>query len=130
MFIPVSPRPAVPVTLPPMDEKQLLDIEVRADAATPGLSLDARDDGSWRLWVEMGEQRLTVVDQIRFREDALLLRDGPGDVRALLAELRWLRGLVQRAVPYLRNHDDRGPLGEGWQSDELRALIEEMERGP
>lgn len=110
-----------------MDDKQLHEIEVRADAATPGLALDRNEDGTLSLRVEMEGRRDTPVATLRFPEDAVFLREGPADVAVLVAEVRRLRKLLRATLPYLRNHDDRGPLGEGWQSDELRGLIEQVE---
>lgn len=30
--------------------------------------------------------------------------------------------LLSRALPYLESHNDQGPTGEGWQSEELERL--------
>ena len=89
--------------------------------------MEEREDGTWHLWVEMRGQRFTIADQVRYKEDSVFLRDGPADVRTLLSTVRTLQKLVDRALPFLHNHDDRGPLGEGWQSDDLKALIAELE---
>lgn len=37
------------------------------------------------------------------------------------------RELLRRALPFLEEHCDQGPSGEGWQSDDLKALIKAAE---
>lgn len=109
--------------MPFLPEDRLQQIEIRADAATPGVTVERRDDGTHHLWVGVGEQRREVADHVRYAEDAHFLRDGPADVRALVEELRMLRRLVRRTLPYLRDHAEAG----SWHSPELHGLVAEME---
>lgn len=109
--------------MPFLSEEQLQQIEIRADAATPGISVERGDDGTHHLWVGMGGQRRDVADRVHYAEDAHFLRDGPADVRALVEELRTLRRLVRRALPHLREHAEAG----SWHSPELHALVAEMD---
>ena len=34
--------------------------------------------------------------------------------------------LLEEALPYLESHENEGPQGEGWQSDELKDLIKRI----
>ena len=109
--------------MPFLSEEQLQEIEIRADAATPGLEVERRDDGTHHLWVGVGEQRRDVAEQVHYPEDAHFLRDGPADVRALVDEVRTLRRLLRRALPHLREHAEAG----AGHSPELHTLVAEAE---
>ncbi|HET6229263.1 MAG TPA: hypothetical protein VFE05_04230 [Longimicrobiaceae bacterium] len=110
-----------------LSESTLQEIEVRADAATPGIAIDAGEDGTWSLSVEMGGQRVPVADRMRYHEDAVFLRDGPADVQALLGRVRALDGMLRRATLFLRDYEDADAIEEPSVADNLRALIEEIQ---
>lgn len=38
-------------------------------------------------------------------------------------DARLAKALLMKALPYLEDHCDEGPLGEGWKSDDLESLI-------
>ena len=62
--------------------------------------------------------------------DALTQRFDPVKIAQerflLLQEVKRLRVLGKQAADFLEGHCDEGPIGEGWKSDELRALIREL----
>ena len=48
------------------------------------------------------------------------------DVYAMRDEISRLRNLVGRGKEVLEHHEDEGPYGEGWKSEELQSLISDM----
>lgn len=43
------------------------------------------------------------------------------------AEIAAMREAIRQAIPYLEDHQDVGPLGYGWKSDELQSTIAKLQ---
>ena len=52
-----------------------------------------------------------------------IARNGIDEVIRLKAQAKADDALIQQMLEMLEKFDDAGPIGEGWQSDELVALI-------
>lgn len=52
-----------------------------------------------------------------------IARNGIDEVIRLQAQAKQDTELIRQLVEALENFDDAGPVGEGWQSDELVALL-------
>jgi hypothetical protein len=111
-----------------MTEDELTAIEARANAAASG---PWRVDGLRIYGPEVGhfnEPAIAIYHEgTHTRNDAEFIASARTDVPALVAEVRRLRALCVRSAEHLVNHHDCGPFAEGWQSDELRALVKELE---
>lgn len=108
-----------------MTDDELQAIEARATAASDA-PWDARGDmvrgADGRMLVGPGHPPLAP----QMIQDAEFMAHARTDIPALLAEVRRLRALCGRAADKLGDHWDEGPPGEGWQSDNLKALIDEL----
>ena len=43
------------------------------------------------------------------------------------ADIAAMREAIREAIPYLEDHQDVGPLGYGWKSDELQSTIAKLQ---
>jgi hypothetical protein len=52
-----------------------------------------------------------------------LRRSKDAAARIIDAEFAELAGALANVLPYAEEHRDEGPVGEDWQSDELREIV-------
>jgi len=79
----------------------------------------------------MTDDELTAIEQHLNGLDAAAAFFNGSDktiagAQLLLAEVRRLRALCRKAAARLEDVWDDGPPDEGWQSDELSALVGEL----
>lgn len=60
-----------------------------------------------------------TTEDFQSRCDAILLSSIPDHATLVLYLVEAIRGLI----PFAEDYTDEGPLGEGWQSDELRKAL-------
>ena len=101
--------------------------ELRAEISNL-LAIIHRDGGHHKEKVGISQAIKDAIEQIGKERDTAeyLIQREMKINQSQAVEIERLKEILKRSIPYLENHEDQGPPGYGWKSEDLQKLINEI----